>query len=88
MPSRTTLAALPAEQRERDEQARVNKQKVLFRVSAEAAILEIIGETIKPDKKVAVPIVEKEKEKEEFTPGCEWFYNRLRDLVSYWISEA
>lgn len=83
MPSRAALSALPTEQREREEQSRVTRQKVLFRVSAEAALLEIVGEKLKQEKKIEITL---EKEVQEpFTPGCEWLYNRLRDLVSILI---
>lgn len=74
MPQRSVLQALSVEQRERDEATRVARQRILLRVSAEIALVEITH-------------LEKGKGKQEEddsagTPGQQWLYQVLRDLLA------
>jgi regulator of nonsense transcripts 2 len=61
---------MPQEQKERDEAVRIARQKALIRVAAESAMVEII----RTDASV--------KEAKEGTPGLEWLYAVVKDLVS------
>lgn len=73
------LQALPAEQRERDEQARVPKQKTLIRAAAELALVELPRLDKGKDKATA-----ESTDASTFGPtymGGEWLYAVLKDMV-------
>lgn len=75
MPSRATSQEIAADQRERDEQIRVPRQKVLMRATAELAFSEITRQ----DKGKEKAANEGESGR---NPGGEWLYAIFRDMVS------
>ena len=48
-PNRTALQTAPQDQRERDETARVARQKTLLRITAELALVQLVGHTKEQD---------------------------------------
>lgn len=73
MPSRATLQAMPADQREKEEQTRVQKQRIMFKAAAELAITELVRQ--EKGKSKADP-----QDDPEY-PGQEWLYTMLKDLL-------
>lgn len=72
-PSKQYLQSIPAEQREREEAARIARQKILIRVAADLALAEILRSPIrtKPGESSSSD-----------SPGQEWLYGTLRDLLA------
>jgi regulator of nonsense transcripts 2 len=87
VPSRTALQALPAEQREREEQGRVIRQKILMRAVAELALVELTR--LDKGKEKATAGGADASMTGPACPGGEWLYMALRDMVScmifYWM---
>ncbi|UZJ53432.1 hypothetical protein CBS101457_002752 [Exobasidium rhododendri] len=80
VPTRIALQVLPADQRERDEQARVPRQKIMMRVVAELALVELTRQ----EKGKAKATTEK-TEASSPTPASssqEWLYLVLRDMLA------
>ncbi|PWN31703.1 ARM repeat-containing protein [Meira miltonrushii] len=73
MPSRVTLQAMSADQREKEEQTRVQKQRIMFKAAAELAITELIRQ--EKGKSKADP-----QDDPEY-PGQEWLFTMLKDLL-------
>lgn len=71
-PDRPTLQALPVDQKDREETARVNRQKVLARISAELAMVELLR---------TPPLPKSSEAGKSPYAGQDWLYGILKDLV-------
>ncbi|PWN29554.1 ARM repeat-containing protein [Jaminaea rosea] len=67
-PNKAQLQAMQAEQKEREEANRVSRQKVMLRIAAELALVEVIRA--------------RDGSSTQELPGQDWLFHILRDLLS------
>lgn len=75
VPPRVASQEIAADQRERDEQVRVPRQKVLMRATAELAFSEITRQEKGKEKATSEGDLNR-------NPGGEWLFSIFRDMVS------
>lgn len=73
MPSKNALQAMSTEQREKDEQVRIQKQRILLKAAAELSLTELIRNEKGKSKA-------DQQENYEF-PGQEWLFTVLKELL-------
>ncbi|MCO5565609.1 hypothetical protein L7F22_019283 [Adiantum nelumboides] len=73
MPSKVALQAMSADQREKEEQTRVQKQRIMFKAAAELAITELVRQEKGKSKA--------DSQDDPEYPGQDWLFTMLKDLL-------